>query len=110
MDQEGGGGCWYVSFHPNLRFPGSLLGEMNANDRCADLNPAAWSALTNSQDGQVAVEWCVEKRNKRAYYPNDTDTATGVTVVVRALAIPPSNRYQHKTPRVSNREGPAPLE
>lgn len=31
--------------------------DMDANNFCTDLNPAAWSALTNSQDGQVAVEW-----------------------------------------------------
>ena len=53
VDQEGGGS---VGRSRNV-FSRLLLGH---TEQCStDLNPAAWTALTNSPDGQVAVEWYV---------------------------------------------------
>lgn len=60
VDQEGGGAVGRLLLSQAAMTVAATFLSINANGSWADLNPAAWSALTNSPDGQVAVEWCVD--------------------------------------------------
>lgn len=60
VDQEGG---LSVGMPLLLRLPKILVVAFHGTDAkesWADLNPAAWTALTDSPDGQVTVEWYVD--------------------------------------------------
>ncbi|KAL8726657.1 MAG: hypothetical protein Q9166_006579 [cf. Caloplaca sp. 2 TL-2023] len=64
------------------------------------LNPAAWSALTNSPDGQVAVEWCVDIHGSQGDSYKDAKTFKGVMVAAQEEAVP---QHLRKTPRPPRR-------